>query len=94
MSVATAFCVGVDVQLDLSYPCIELSGKRRMRVVETLVGVGILREPDFSFAGCDSSVITVVRADDPDLIQLDRIRQISLAGCKRRTKRQGAARRR
>jgi hypothetical protein len=60
-----------------------------MRIVEPLVGVGILRESDLSFSGCGSCVIAVVRADDLDLIQLDRISNISLGGRKRRTERQG-----
>ncbi len=43
-----------------------------MLVVEAFEGFGILGLPELGFVGRDAGVIAVVRADDLNLVELDR----------------------
>jgi hypothetical protein len=76
MCVEPAFAISVDIKLNLTDTAIELLRKRLMLVVKTFVGVCILRLPDLAFVGRNSGVITVVRANDLNLIQF----QCSVSG--------------
>jgi hypothetical protein len=72
MGVEPAFAISVDIKFDLTNPAIELLRKRLMLIVKTLVSVCILGLPDLAFVGRDTSVIAVVRANDLNLIELQR----------------------
>src|ERR1700761_6229384 len=72
MRVETALGIGVDIKLNLAHAAVDLLCQRLVLIVETFVGVGVLRLPEFRFTRRDARVIAVVRSDHLNLIDLQR----------------------
>src|ERR1700744_6628395 len=70
MRVEPAFCIGIDIELDLSHAAIKLLCERLVLGVETFVRISVLRLPELGFARCDARVITVMGSDHLNLVDL------------------------
>src|SRR5581483_551577 len=70
MRVAAAFGVSKYIKLELPHACIQLRGKRWMRVLEGGVQLRILLLPQLRLTRRNSCMVAVVRADHLDLIHL------------------------
>ena len=70
MRIKAAFAIRINIKLNLPDTAIELLRQRLMLVVKTLVSIRILRLPDLALIRRNPGVITVVRANDLNLIQL------------------------
>jgi hypothetical protein len=71
MSVAPALGIGENVQLDLPDATVQLLGQRRVPIIEFLVILRLLCLPNLGGTGSNSRMVTVVSADNLDLVQPD-----------------------
>ena len=73
MRKSTALGIGKDIDLDLSHAARELLSQWSMRVVEPMQRLWILPLQILPFARRKSSMVTVMRTDHLDLIQLNQL---------------------
>lgn len=71
MSVQAAFGVGINIEFNLANAGVQLLRNWGVLILETPVGIGVLRLPDLGLAGCNASVVAVVGPNYLNLIELE-----------------------
>lgn len=70
MRVEATLAVGVDVELDLAHTGVKLRGQWMVLIVEAFEALRVFLPPKPGLAGRNPGVVTVVRADDLNLVDL------------------------